>query len=78
MQVFAEYAVRKEQPLATTYLSCAQMVNATCGTGYADVAVKAGSVDTGMENGKQGGQNAGSRTSANWLLVGVAVLMAMA
>ncbi len=56
MQVFAEYAIRKEQPLAHTYLGCAQMVDGDCGVGYADVNTKVGSVDSGMQNGKQGGQ----------------------
>lgn len=79
MQVFAEYAVRKEQPLAQNYLGCAQMVDGECGTGYAAVDVKVGSVDSGMENGKQGGQgtNSAGRAGPSAMLFVAAASAAM-
>ena len=80
MQVFAEYAIRKEQPLAQTYLGCAQMVDGDCGAGYAAVDVKVGSVDSGMQNGKQGGQgtNGAGRAGASGMRSVAAALLAMA
>ena len=81
MQVFAEYAEKKEQPLAQTYLGCAQMVEEECGTGYAAVDVKVGSVDSGMKNGKQGGQgtnSAGRAGASGMLLVGAASVAMLA
>ena len=79
MQVFAEYAVRKEQPLSQTYLGCAQMIDRDCGAGYAAVDVKVGSVDSGMENGKQGGQgtNAAGRNDGSRMVMVAAGLAAM-
>lgn len=73
MQVFAEYAVRKEQPLASTYLACANMIDGNCGANFADVSVKVGSVDNGLTNGKQGGQMSGASR-----LVGDGLVMAIA
>lgn len=60
MQVFADYAVRREQPLAQTYLACAGMVEGVCGAGYVDMQVQVGSVDSGLENGRQGGEGNGA------------------
>ena len=79
MQVFAGYAVRKEQPLVQTYLNCAKMVDGGCGVGYANVEVQVGSVDSGMENGNQGGEgkNGAGRAKFSALVVGIAGLAAM-
>jgi hypothetical protein len=60
MAIYPEYAVRAEHPLAETYLSCAKMVDDTCGQSFADLGVQVGSVSNGMANAKQGGQGSGA------------------
>ena len=72
MQVFAEYAVRKEQPLSQTYLACANQVDGGCGAGFADTSVKVGSVDSGV------GDQAQSMKSRGVRLVGTGQSMVVA
>jgi hypothetical protein len=80
MQVFAQYAVRSSSPLSQTYMKCAQIVDGSCGEDYADTTIKVGSVDDGMENGKQGGQGngadkmAGGSLTFTFLLAGIAAM----
>lgn len=52
MDTFAKWAVKSEQPLSMTYMSCAQIVNGDCGVDFADVNVQVGSVSSssGMKN----------------------------
>ncbi|KIW42232.1 uncharacterized protein PV06_05796 [Exophiala oligosperma] len=45
MKIFAGYAQDVNQPLSKTYLGCATQIDDTCGSGFADVNVKVGSVD---------------------------------
>lgn len=56
MATFAKWAVKSEQPLSMTYMSCAQTVDGVCGAGFADVNVKVGSVSStsGMKNTEPG------------------------
>ena len=79
MQVFAEYAVRKEQPLSQTYLPCAGQVDGGCGVGFADTAVKAGSVDSGMGAKASALKGAGvqMRASGQAMVVSVVVAVGM-
>lgn len=44
MQIFAGYAENAIQPLAKTYLPCAQEVDAGCGAGFVATDVQVGSV----------------------------------
>jgi len=46
MGIFAQYARSEAQPLAGTYLGCASQLDAGCGPGFVDTAVKVGSVST--------------------------------
>lgn len=79
MQVFAEYAVRKEQPLSETYLGCANQVDGGCGAGFANTMVKVGSVSSGMGDQAQAMKGAGVRLvgTARNLLAVVAAVMAV-
>lgn len=79
MQILAQYAVRREQPLAQTYMKCGQTVDSACGEGYADLGVQVGSVDNGMQNGNKGGQGNGAGAMAgSGFAVTVAVAAVMA
>ena len=64
MDTFAKFAVKSEQPLSMTYMSCAETVNAACGANFADVAVQVGSVSSsnGMKN-TEPGQTSGAGAS---------------
>ncbi|OAP63937.1 hypothetical protein AYL99_03164 [Fonsecaea erecta] len=44
LQIFAGYAENAAQPLAKTYLPCANQVDQSCGSGFVNTQVKAGSV----------------------------------
>jgi hypothetical protein len=44
MQIFAQYAVDSDQPLARTYEACASQIDGVCGAGFVDTSVKVGSV----------------------------------
>ncbi|KIW22747.1 uncharacterized protein PV07_11013 [Cladophialophora immunda] len=44
MQIFAGYAENAAQPLAKTYLPCATQVDQSCGSGFVNTQIKAGSV----------------------------------
>ena len=68
MGVMAEWAVRKEQPLASTYLGCANVVAGVCGKQYADTTVAVGSVadsvqGIGAKNAEQGSTGAAGRSA---------------
>lgn len=86
MEVFGRWALKSEQPLSMTYLSCAQTVNGACGAGFADANVQVGSVTsgTGMKN-TQPDQTSGAAAAASVpraagvvvaVLVGFTALMA--
>lgn len=47
MEVFAESALIKGQPLAETYIPAAQQINMGCGPGFVNATVKVGSVSSG-------------------------------
>jgi hypothetical protein len=47
MSIFARYATSAGQPLAKTYLGCANKVDSSCGAGFADLGIKVGSVKQG-------------------------------
>ncbi|KEF63812.1 uncharacterized protein A1O9_01790 [Exophiala aquamarina CBS 119918] len=44
MEIFASYAGTDNQPLAKTYLSCANQIDATCGVGFVATNIKTGTV----------------------------------
>lgn len=68
MEVFAESAVIKGQPLAQTYIPAAQQINMGCGPGFVNATVKVGSVSS-----------AGSLTSVpSVITLGFALLFSMA
>lgn len=46
MKIFADYAKQKMQPLANTYLGCANQVNSGCGLTYSDASIQVGSEGT--------------------------------
>jgi hypothetical protein len=46
MEVFAGYAGTDNQPLAKTYLACANQIDATCGTGFVATNIKTGAITT--------------------------------
>ncbi|ETN36893.1 uncharacterized protein HMPREF1541_07880 [Cyphellophora europaea CBS 101466] len=80
MQVFAQWAVKSEQPLSMTYLACAQTVDAVCGAGFADTNVKVGSVNSGSgmkntqpEQVSAASARGGVRSAAVWGVAGAAL-----
>ena len=78
MQIFAQYAVRKEQPLAGTYLSCAGEIDVGCGAEFADANLKVGSANSGEANGNRGGaKGSAGRARAGGTAVVVGVVVAV-
>ena len=77
MNIFAQYAVRKEQPLSSTYLGCADAVDGTCGAGFADTAVKVGSIKSGMGTQAAEMKGAGVRTWAGSSVIAMAMIVSL-
>lgn len=72
MAIFAQYAVRKEQPLAQTYLGCANGVDSHCGPAFAATNVKVGSITSSMGSqaaSMKGGSSRPTFSSATMLVV---------
>lgn len=57
MEIFAEYAGIKDQPLGSTYLDCATQINQACGSAFASTEIKVQS---------QSQSNGGSLSVSPW------------
>ena len=75
MNIFAQYAVRKEQPLSSTYLGCASAVDGTCGAGFADVGVKVGSIKSGMGTQAAQMKSAGVAIERSYAIMSIAMIV---
>ncbi len=77
MNIFAQYAVRKEQPLSSTYLGCATAVDGTCGAGFADTAVKVGSIKSSMGSQAADMKGAGGRIERSHAMIATGMLVSL-
>ncbi|KIW83174.1 hypothetical protein Z517_02419 [Fonsecaea pedrosoi CBS 271.37] len=75
MEIFAGYATNAVQPLAKTYLPCANQVDKSCGSGFVDTQVKVGTVTS--SNAAVGGRGREAIPSSSLLVITAMVVVSL-
>jgi len=69
MEIFANYAGTDNQPLAKTYLACANQIDASCGAGFVATNIKTGAIAT------PGSSAASSLSGTSMIATGLATIV---